>query len=220
MSTRNAALEDANRAMTTATLKLPEFYRHRPEVWFHFVEAQFLLRNITDDQVKFAHVVISLHPDVSALISDSISPPPAENQYNTIKARLLKEFTLSPAERASQLLSMPGLGDQRPSQLLSQMLALLPANKQAEPGILFKELFLCQLPADFRPHLADKYNLDVRALAKEADHFFSITGSRVSAVRAAPPSTTSTRGRHCFYHTKYGDQAKKCQSPCSYRPGN
>ena len=76
------------------------------------------------------------------LITDTIVPPPASDRYSTIKARLPGEFTLTAAERVGQLLDLPVLGAQRPSELLSKMLQLLPGPKQANPGILFRTLFV------------------------------------------------------------------------------
>ena len=220
-------------AVIASSFKLPDFYRHRPEVWFSYVESQFLLRGINDDEKRFAYVVSALHPEVAKLITNAIVPPPTSDWYPTIKARLLREFTLTAAERANVLLDLPGLGDQRPSQLLSKMLQLLPGPEQANPGILFKQLFVRQLPSEIRAHIMDKYDLDIRALAEEADRYFTLTGARISAVRAAPspainppgPSSSSSgrrrrSGAMCFYHARYGDRAHKCENPCSWRPGN
>ena len=65
---------DTINAMVAADFKLPEFYRHRPEVWCSFAESQFLLQNMVDDSRKFAYVVSSLHPDVAELNTDTIMP--------------------------------------------------------------------------------------------------------------------------------------------------
>ena len=227
-----AAADDPLAAMVAASFKLPDFYRHRPEVWFSYVESQFLLRGINDDEKKFAYVVSALPPEVAELITDTIVPPPASDRYGTIKARLLREFTLTLAERAGQLLDLPGLGDQRPSQLLSKMLQLLPGHEQANPSILFKELFVRQLPPEIRAHIMDKYDLEIRMLAEEADRYFTLTGARIAAVRAAPSpaarrssSSRSASDRRrsanwCFYHARFGDRAHKCETPCSWKPGN
>ena len=85
-------------------------------------------------------------------------------------------------------------------------------------------------------HLLDKYDLDLRALALEADMFFSTAGARINAVRAPaaaagrtqqPPPRSRTppprRLNHmdfCYFHRNFGERARRCQSPCSYRPGN
>merc|ERR1712107_364674 len=105
-------------------------------------------------------------------------------KYDALKQRLLKEYTLTDTERAATLLDLPGLGDFKPSQLYSRMLELLPAGDQhTASSFLFRELFLRQLPADLRTHLADKSSLSLEKLADEADQFFPPSGQRVSAVR-------------------------------------
>ena len=45
-------------------LKLPSFWTEVPDAWFQFVESSFEIKNITDDQAKFHHVVISLDKDI------------------------------------------------------------------------------------------------------------------------------------------------------------
>ena len=61
---------------------------------------------------------------------------------------------------AVKLLKFSRLCDQRLSQLLTKLLALLPADEQAKPSkpvINNKELLLSQLPADICTHLHNKY---------------------------------------------------------------
>ena len=204
-------------------LKLPEFYRHAPQVWFSLLEQHFNLRQVVDDDQKFSHVVVNLPEAVSTLIHDDITSPPAKDQYAHIKARLLKEFSLSEMDCAHQLLDFPGMGDFRPSQLLTKMLLLLPEDERSKPSCLFKVLYLRQLPAEVCAHLTDKTQLEIKALAEEADKFFSNNGARIQAVHTQPKAaatSAASAGRLCFYHARFGDKAKKCESPCSYRAGN
>ena len=72
-----------------------------------------------------------------------------------------------------------------PSQLVAHMLQLVPTGQ--EPGFLFREVFLRQLPTDVRTQLAQTSKTgisakDLRDLAEEADRYFSSTGARVNAV--------------------------------------
>ena len=55
------ALEDALKAseakVSSVSVKLPPFWPDKAVLWFAQAEAQFLLRNITADNTKFAHVL-------------------------------------------------------------------------------------------------------------------------------------------------------------------
>ena len=199
-------------------LKLPEFYTNNPEVWFSYSNAQFLLRKITADETKFAHVIIALPPHVAEQVQQVIHNPPQTNKYGTLKNLLLKRFSLSETERASLLLDLPGLGDRKPSVLLAYMQKLCQGEHDFNSCLLARELFMRQLPHDVRNLLADKQNLPLEKLAEEADRFFSTAGSRICGVRtktaSAPPTTL------CFYHEKYKEKARRCRAPCSYVPEN
>ncbi|XP_069753876.1 ethanolamine kinase 1-like isoform X7 [Narcine bancroftii] len=57
---------DATTALHMAAVKLPTFWPHRPHPWFQQAEAQFHIRNITNEATKFWHVVASLDEDSAA----------------------------------------------------------------------------------------------------------------------------------------------------------
>lgn len=44
--------------------------------------------------------------------------------------------------------------------------------------------------------------------------------SRSQPRPAESSSHPSNATRPCFYHARYGDEARKCQNPCNYKPGN
>ena len=68
----------ANQVVHAHKLKLLEFYRHNPLVWFSLIKQHFVLRNLTEDAVKFGHVIVSLPKEVSTLVHNNIvAPPPA-----------------------------------------------------------------------------------------------------------------------------------------------
>ena len=208
-------------ATAAVALKLPPFYTSSPKFWFVYAEQQFLLRAITADDTKFAHVIASLTEDIATRVLSTIMNPGSSDKYGALKTRLLEEFTLSQSERAAALLDMPGLGDMKPSQLLTRMLSLLPDSEVDNPSFVIRELFLRQLPPDVRAHLTDKSQFALKELAAEADKFFTSAGSRVSAVKTpAAPKSRPAAPDLCFYHSRYGTQAKKCRAPCSYTPGN
>ena len=203
--------------LAAAALKLPPFYTQNAEFWFVFCESQFLLKSITADATKFAHVVTSLPEEAASRIRKKITNAPSEGKYEYLKHHLLKEFSLSKTERAAALLDLSGLGDMKPSQLLSRMEDLLPDDE--EKNFLFRELFLRQLPSDVRAHLADKEEMDLDNLALEADRFYTTAGLRVAAVQHHKPRQAN-KTELCYFHKKFGNAARNCWPPCSYVPGN
>lgn len=118
-----------------ATVKLPEFWQHDLDPWFQHIEAQFNLQGITTDDTKYYHVVTAL---------DSSTTPPcdgiAEGPTGGRKIRRSEGTapTVVPAERAGRLLSLSGLGDSKPTELMENMLALLGSG---DATFLFIQLF-------------------------------------------------------------------------------
>ena len=150
MEERMKALEDAIKAseakVSAVSVKLPPFWPDKAVLWFAQAEAQFLLRSITVDQTKFAHVMTMLDSKTAEYAMDIIWAPPENDAYGALKARLTGAYAFSEDERAERLLNMSGLGDKTPSQCLSSMLMLVPDGQ--EPGFLFRRLFMRQLPIE------------------------------------------------------------------------
>ncbi|XP_056904781.1 uncharacterized protein K02A2.6-like [Takifugu flavidus] len=156
-------------ATNAVSLKLPEFWETSATAWFAQAEAQFALREITADEIKYYYVVSALGSAMASRVVGILKQPPPENKYGILKAHLLRMFELSDAERASRLFSLQGLGDSKPSELMDKMLDLLGEHK---PDFLFIQLFLRLLPPQVRAALANTAISDCRALAAEADKFF------------------------------------------------
>ncbi len=138
-------------AIYAATIKLPDFWQHNPQPWFQHIEAQFQLRGITRDATKYFHVVAALDASTTARAMALLETPPVDGKYDALKTFLLSLFELSELEKADRLLSLNGLGDGKPSELMERMLAVLGS---ADPSFLFAHIFLRQLPAPVRTALA------------------------------------------------------------------
>ena len=231
-------LQPAAQAPVNATaVKLPAFWQGNPEVWFKQVESVFTTRNpaITMQQTKFDYVIQALDNSTADHVQNIILDPPA-NPYDTLKAALIKAFGKTQAEKDQELLSLNGLGDKKPSELLQHM-----RNLNADPNTLFKALFLAQLPPDIRRILATSSKTDIAELASEADRIMEVTRltqetqvNAASMVRGSTPKSQpgelrtgpGNRSRTpmiilpglCKYHSTFGDQARKCVSPCKYQP--
>ena len=125
------------------------------------------------------------------------------------------------------LLDWPGTGSGTLSALLSKMLACLPAGEDSE-HILFKVLFLRQLPADVQDHLAHSTALTISMLVEQADAYFALSSTRlnqpsslvcnlnIAAIdRTRQKCSTKNDTRLCFYHARYGTDARRCtQNNC------
>ena len=140
--------------VNTVAVKLPDFWIRDPDVWFYQAECSFRRARITASHTMFEHVVMRLPEAVSISVRSlllSITQA-TEDPYEQLKARLTKNFGKTRWQRAFELLDHPEIGDRRPSRLMSDMLALLPA--ETNPDTLFLALFLRRLPASIRDHLA------------------------------------------------------------------
>ena len=225
------------------TVKLPEFWPDSTALWFARADAQFRLKKITAEQTKFDHVITMLDSKTAAQVMDVLITPP-DHPYTVLKERLTKTFALTKSEKASRIIDKDGLGDQTPTQCLTIMLNWVPAEEQ--PGFLFREHFLRQLPSQVRTSLAQSTSTgssreDLRALAEEADKYFRSMGARISAIQTARPGpvpvsvpgpssanlddwsrdqlVSAVLGKKtglCRNHDKFGSKAWYCKSPCSW----
>ncbi|KII61927.1 Transposon Ty3-G Gag-Pol polyprotein [Thelohanellus kitauei] len=215
--------------MNAVALKLPTFWTSQPAVWFVQTEAQFSIRRITDDLTKYHYLVASLDQESASRLLDVLDSPPDTGKYIHLRERLLKTFGLSRRERAARLLDMPGLGDRKPSVLLSEMRALATGHTCC---MLFEEIFLRQLPDDVRLQLAHADFTDLDKLGEYADEIWQTRSQRLaidsvkrSKSKFAPPRTSFDTTKQtnetpssgwCYYHETYGSKAKKCRAPCKY----
>lgn len=242
----SAAVDSASAATRTlsrpqpadfaGSVKLPGFWQSDPAPWFEHIEALFHLRGITDDNSRYYLVVAALDQESTRRAMQLLRAPPRREKYAALKRFLLRRYTLSAAERADKLLSLPGLGDRSAVDLMDNMLSLLGAD---DGGFLFPHLFLRQLPPPVRATLANSPSLtagDFRGLAEEADRILlssrgasvqSVTSDSphsttiVDPVMAAGVSTPRQRSVLCFYHRRFGAKAHRCIPPCSFQtPGN
>ena len=229
----NAVNNTTAPAVNAVAIKLPPFWTNAAKVWFRQTEAQFQLRQVVTDATKYYYVVSALDQDTASRIADVLDDPPQNNMYQTIKDRLVGAFDITESQRAAQLLHMGGLGDRKPSQLLDEMLTLAGGHRDC---FLFKQIFLEQMPDDIRIMLADEDFGDVRKLASKADilwhsrrHDIGINrvGHGQLTASKASSSNGNTKKRHisrdsqsnaawCFFHNRWGADARKCQQPCNF----
>ena len=145
--------------------------------------------------------------------------------------------------RMSQIIHHPGLGDLRPSQLMTKMLALLSPG--TAPCELLLGLFMEKMPPEIRSGVALKDYEDPRDLAADADLLWdSKMAAQASGLNAVdrpadcmaavqvharsnnrrpqwqraqrPQNDGATNDSLCYYHRNWGKDAHKCRQPCSW----
>ena len=104
--------------VAAVAIKVPPFWSSDPQVWFTQVEAQFATRGINNQCTMFDYVIASLSPEVATEIRDLILTPPGEDQYNALRAQLIRLTGISEQHRLQQLLGTEELGDCKLSQFL------------------------------------------------------------------------------------------------------
>ncbi len=167
-----AALRQSNanaRVNNQHKLRIPDFYIAKPRLWFIQLEAQFDLANILDDRSRFFHVIASLPAEVASRIDFLIENPPDLNKYQALKEALLSAYEKSPLELCSQALTMASLGDRAPSQLMSDLIDLIPRNHKTGICPFVIALFIEKLPADIRLCLNIENVSSYEILANQAD---------------------------------------------------
>ncbi|XP_062541353.1 uncharacterized protein LOC134209385 [Armigeres subalbatus] len=241
------------------SVKLPEFWKSDPAMWFAQAESQFALAKITADETKFHHIVAKVDQSVICHITDLVTNPPVTNKYDAVKERLIGRFALSPENRLERLLGMHDLGDLRPTHLLSKMQEL--STGLAVDDKLLKMLFIQRLPLSIRP-IISCHDGTLAKLAEMADKMVDTMTMQSSAVTTSDKefvntvendlrseidfltaeirklksfgrsrsqsasrtrrfsSTSQAQNEICWYHRKYGTNARQCRQPCSFSSKN
>ncbi|KII70905.1 hypothetical protein RF11_00896 [Thelohanellus kitauei] len=114
--------------LKAVSLKLPTFWTFQPDIWFYQTEAQFAIQKITSDNTKYSYVIAALDQEAATRLLN----------YINIKRQLLNAYGLTRRDRAQKLLDVDGLGDRKPSQLLSEILGIAGGHTSC---LLFEELF-------------------------------------------------------------------------------
>jgi len=182
-------------AVNTVAVKIPEFWEADPDIWFYQAECAFNRARITTSQTKYEHVVMKLPAAVSISVRAlllSVTPATLD-PYELLKTRLIADFGKTKWQRAFALLDHPDIGDRRPSRLMSDMTALLPAGEAA--GTLFLAMYLRRLPASMRDHLAASDFATPGEMAAHADLLWDARTSQSLAAVDLPVAAISGRAQ-------------------------
>jgi hypothetical protein len=226
--------------IAAVTVKLPPLSIKNPGVWFRRAEAKFRLSGIKNGVTMADHTLSAMSEETADLIQAWLTEQPEQLEYEDLKAYILKRFSLSETDRAQRVLSLAQqpLGDSTARDRWEeiQSLLILPAGKNGPPKTvsLEREIFLQSLPDAVRQSLPDAHTMETRDLIAQADKLLDAhkaTLRRASTFEVSPQvgdicsATPAAKKRSalstdpeaptlCFYHSRYGDEAKKCRPHC------
>jgi hypothetical protein len=191
--TAAAATPAADAAAVKVTL--PTFWTSDPELWFYQANLVFDQCRITRSATKYGHACANIPVEVLSSIKKTISSLTAAtpDPYEQLWDALTKSHWMSRWHCGFAIMRHPKLGDRRPSRLMSDMLALLPAD--TEPELLFFCHFLNCLPASIRYHVAAGNDKTAEDMADAADLLWDACSSNPVAALTEPLAAVSLRGR-------------------------
>ena len=216
--------EEQTVSISAASVKLPTFWTHRPRVWFVRIESAFRIKGIKTQQTMFDYTCQALPESVVDSVLHVIESPHADIPYDTLKDALIKRYAIHPIEQLTTFLNTPTSSDLDPRKLADQIKSLNKDQDNIEISLL-----LSKLPDHIQRHLfkdIDTFD-DVHDLAIAAE---SLLGNRFHGASTSAVSTPNTPTRHrnqtsskskqiCFYHTKFGKNARFCNPPCIFNDG-
>ncbi|XP_038116786.1 uncharacterized protein LOC119768990 [Culex quinquefasciatus] len=220
MSTEN--LTEAPAASAAVAVKLPDFWKSDPAMWFAQAESQFVLAGVNKDETKFHHIVAKIDQTVICHVADLVRKPPATGKYNAIKERLIARFELTDAGACFRTQG-------RRLAAENAVLQRLPANIRGvlsiNDGSLSKLAEMGDKMTELVPQTSAVKTLAVPDSQESlADQVAALTAElqRMKAQgpdRRRPRSVSRKRDDEstiCWYHRKYGSQADRCRSPCKF----
>jgi hypothetical protein len=134
------------------------------------VEGQFILRYITQDNLRFYYVLGALPESAVRSLDDLMRGPPPPDAYQQLKTRLLAAHTLTEFQRMDKLFSA------QPSDLLHELVQFCPEGESQSK--IFRYIFLQQFPAELRIILYEDSDSTLPVLAARADQLWAHSARR------------------------------------------
>jgi hypothetical protein len=204
-----------------ANLCLSEFWCDAPHAWFRATEAQFRLRNITDDEIKYSLLLTALPRDAFRVMAHLVEDDPPADAYVQLKAAFIASHVLSNYQRVEMLAKMEPLGGRRPSEMLTAMLELCSRGEEGSTFFFF--FFLQRLVALHSPQSHDLVAAAMNEPGSDKEDATAVAvkssnrGSRKQFRRKMAAKQRERRDHSgdqgqkklslCFYHASFFDKA-------------
>jgi len=234
---RNVALENCH-----LSVKIPIFFNN-VEIWFTQVDAAFQISNIKNQQTMYFHLLMNLPPNILESVSYAMDPN-CDNPYNKLKQAVIKEMTVSFNQAMNRLIQKQSLDGRKPSQVLKELKTwsqIAQPGVSVDDNHILRYQFMTTLPVNIQQHLVGRKNMKLNEIAELADEYYEIEEQNISLNMMKTNSNVEDQleeitkeinwiknkisdkvvhSNHnclllCYYHSKFGKLAKKCQPPCS-----
>lgn len=175
--------EESYHQVAGAAVKLKEFRPEYAEMWFVIAEAKFSDCRITTEETKYRKTVQALPLETAQKLHAFFSTDPGSKPkpYSRLKEALLEKYKKTTSEQLTALFESLALGDQRPSDLLSEMMQRA-GNDVTEKFL--EPLWLSRLP-DHVSAVVSALDIPLREKGKAADKILDKVAYR-NPVVAAP----------------------------------
>ena len=156
--------------------------------WFAFLERQFRLAQITDDETKFVTLVKCLEGRNVQHVEDLLDTPPSAGSYEKLKRALILALTDTDNTWVKKLVESEEMGDRKPSEFYQHLRNLASLST---PDDFVLSLWRTRLPDNIRRILVAVDDSDSERLLHQADLIageFQQDHQRTSRIAAAIPS--------------------------------
>lgn len=203
INTRPSTANMPDAVQHSVSIHPPQWNAENVRGWFASIESQFVIKKVTDNILKFHHLVAHLPVDVARLESslayrDTVLP----TDYSNLKIAIIARFAADQSKLLSELLDDDSLGDSTPSDVYQKMVLLSQScTEPLSTSVLFNR-WVRKLPqriADAMLALESPFN-PVKHLpiadrlfysSKQQDQHISAVDNRSSARPRVKPSEQS-----------------------------
>lgn len=151
-------------AIDRVGIRVPPFWTGDPPLWFHQLEVQFALNNITADTTKYNYATSFMDMRCLQEVADIVRSPPATGKYEFLKTELIRRTSRSQEQRIQQLLEHEEIGDRTPSQFLRHLRNI--AGDINVPDTFLRTIWLNRLPALMRTVMATQMDAPLTKMAE------------------------------------------------------
>lgn len=202
----------------SSPIKLRPFDPAFLHVWFAQLDVVFEQEELTTEAQRFSRAFIALDPRHADLCADI--QPTDRDCFTQLKKRLTTVYAPQDGSKLIALLQDPP-SDELPTALARRLQRALPSST---PEILTRQLFLRILPEHIRLHIAANPSKSVTSLATLADDLLAILPSprlatvdeETAVVQNKPNTKTQRQKKLCYFHRRWGINARRCRKPCSW----